>query len=283
MSRFILEDELLSAVKEETFIKNGSEICCEGLKYDFRVSSKFVSPRFNKRERDFDERDVDEFVIKPGETAFVTTEETLELPNDVFCQLSTKRKLSHEGILVLGGFCVDPNYKGKLFFGLHNLTREDYPFKPGKKLIAGVFYKLDPEEIQNIHSDPVSLYDFPDDLLKNIKTFQSASTETLENKIFDLSKEISLLRDQIDTDKTWKEEFRQGLSQNNKQISEIGESIKALSEKLGQEIDDRKAGESKLKSKFSIIQGIGIILGAIFGGGVVSLIVMYLAGILNFG
>lgn len=60
-------------------------------------------------------KNVDEFVIKPGETAFVTTEETLELPGDVFCQLSTKRKLSHEGILVLGGFYVDPNYKGKLF------------------------------------------------------------------------------------------------------------------------------------------------------------------------
>lgn len=283
MSRFILENELLEAVKNETFIKNGLANCCEGLKYDFRVSSKFVSPRFNKREKDFDEKNSDEFVIKSGETAFVTTEETLELPSDMFCQLSTKRKLSHEGILVLGGFCVDPNYKGKLFFGLHNLSREDYPFKPGKKLIAGVFYKLDSEEAKVINSDPVSLYDFPDDLLKNIKTFQTASTEALENSIADLSKEISFLKDQIDTDKSWKEEFRQGLSKNNEQISKISESINVLTEKLGQEVDERKSGESKLKSKFSLIQGIGIILGALFGGGVISLVVMYLAGILNFG
>lgn len=56
MSRFILENELISAVKEGTFIKGGSEKCCEGLKYDFRVSKKFVSPRFKKREKDFDEK-----------------------------------------------------------------------------------------------------------------------------------------------------------------------------------------------------------------------------------
>jgi deoxycytidine triphosphate deaminase len=131
----------------------------------------------------YDEKDEASFVIKPGETAFVETEEDLELPNDIFCQLSTKRKLSHDGILLLGGFCIDPNYKGKLFFGLHNFTREDYPFRPTKKLVAGIFYKLDENEAKAITSTPEPMYEFPDELIKNVKFFRSASTESLETKI----------------------------------------------------------------------------------------------------
>lgn len=173
---------------------------------------------------------------------------------------------------------------------MHNLTREDYPFKPEKKLIAGVFYKLDPEEAKLVHSAPESLYEFPDDLLKNIGTFQSASTEALESRIEKLSEEISLLQGQIDSDRSWKEEFRMGLSKNNEQIAKtneqiekISKSIEDLTKNLEKEISERTTGESTLKSKFSLIQGIGIVLGAIFGGGLVSLIVMYIAGILNFG
>jgi hypothetical protein len=54
-----------------------------------------------------------------------------------------------------------------------------------------------------------------------------------------------------------------------------------MGEKLNKEIDERKDNVSKLKIQTSIIKGIGIVLGFIIGGGVVSLIVMYLAGILK--
>ena len=282
MSRLILENELREAIEKSSFIKNGSLASCEGMKYDFRVSSKLLSPRFN-RERVFDENDETSFVIKPGETAYVMTEEDLDLPKNMFCQLSTKRKLSHDGILLLGGFSIDPNYKGKLFFGLHNLSREDYPFRPGKKLVAGVFHELSDEEAEVVTSNPEPLYDFPDELLKNIKFFKSASTEALESKIEEMRTSLSLLKEQIDTDKSWKEEFKNGLFQNNQQISKLGESLNELSKKLGIEIDERKQGEANLRTSSSVIKGIGLVLGAILGGGVVSLIVLYLAGILNFG
>jgi len=100
MSRIITENELKEAINNNSFIKNGSLKSCEGMKYDFRVSFKLLSPSFS-RDRVFDENNESSFVIKPGETAFVETEEDLDLPNDIFCQLSTKRKLSHDGILLL--------------------------------------------------------------------------------------------------------------------------------------------------------------------------------------
>ena len=51
--------------------------------------------------------------------------------------------------------------------------------------------------------------------------------------------------------------------------------------KSGIEIDDRKSYDSKLEIRMSVIRGIGIVLGAIFGGGLVSLIVLFIAGILK--
>lgn len=281
MTKFILEDELRDAVTTSSFIKNGSLESCEGMKYDFRVSSRLLSPRFN-RDRVFDEKDESSFVIKPGETAYVVTEEELNLPSNVFCQLSTKRKLSHDGILVLGGFSVDPNYNGRLFFGMHNLSNEDYPFLPGKKIIAGIFYKLSDEEAEVITSIPEPLYDFPDALIKNVKFFRSTSAEALEAKIEELKTSLSTIKDQIDSDKTWKEEFKRGLSENNDQIGKLGLSLDKLAEKLGQEIDERKQGEAALDVKYSVVNGIGKVLGFIFGGAVAALLALLLAGILKF-
>jgi len=179
-------------------------------------------------------------------------------------------------------------------------------------LVAGIFHKLSEDEAKTITSAPEPLYDFPDELIRNVKFFRTASTEALEAKIEELKSNISTLKEQIDTDRSWKEEFKNGLSQNNEQILRLGSSLENLTQKLGQEIDERKQGESaqnlqlsssleklalKLgqeiderkqgeathKANYSVIKGIGIVLGAILGGGFVSLIVMYLAGILNFG
>jgi len=153
MPQLILENELREIVKNNSFIKNGSIQSCEGIKYDFRVSARLLSPHFN-RDRVFDEKDETNFVIKPGETAYVVTEEELDLPNNIFCILSTKRKLSHDGIILLGGLIVDLNYKGRLFFGLHNLSGIDFPFQPNKKLVAGVFYKINEEKALQVVTKP---------------------------------------------------------------------------------------------------------------------------------
>ena len=52
-------------------------------------------------------------------------------------------KLSLDGIVILGSLIIGPNYKENLIFGLYNLSSHNYPLLPGKKLVAGVFYKFD--------------------------------------------------------------------------------------------------------------------------------------------
>lgn len=284
MPDLIVYKEIVEAVESQTFIKNGDVNCCEGLKYDFRLSNRILKATL-KRPVDFsDQSDVaiqKELFIRPNEVAFVLTEETLALPQNMFCQLSTKRRLSHDGIVLLGGFTVDPNYNGKLLFGLYNISSQDYVLIPGRKIIAGIFYKIDDELTKYFTSTPQPLNDFPDELIKMIRNYNPVTTESFVSEIEDLKKTISDIRDSISSDKTWKEEFKAGLKQNNDQIKDLSLALKDITEKLGTEIDDRKKYDSKLEIRMSIIKGIGIGLSALLGGGLVSLIVLYVAKILK--
>src|SRR5712692_596472 len=103
----ITGDHLRRAVETQTFIKNGLAENAEGIKYDFRMGSQVLKAKFG-RSMDMakmSEEQKAEMVIESGEVVFVLTEESLELPDNIMAHLMPKRKLSHEGILVLGGFC----------------------------------------------------------------------------------------------------------------------------------------------------------------------------------
>jgi deoxycytidine triphosphate deaminase len=84
--QIIVENELIKAVEDGTFIKDGKNTSCEGIKYDFTLSKIALTAALGKP------CNIGEYkenaVIKPGEIAFVMTEEELRLPNDIYCQLS---------------------------------------------------------------------------------------------------------------------------------------------------------------------------------------------------
>ena len=108
MANIIAGDKLLKAVKSQTFIKGGDVKCAEGVKYDFRVSSKILKANY-KRPIDVNkltETEKKELFIDPGEMIFILTEERLDLPDNMIAELSPKRKLSHAGVLAIGGFCI---------------------------------------------------------------------------------------------------------------------------------------------------------------------------------
>lgn len=287
MNGVFSEQELREAVISQTYIKNGNPENCEGMKYDFRLSNRVLRADFNRplEFADSSTNEQEKLVIEPGEVAFVMTEEDLDLPNNVFCQLSSKRKLSHGGIIVLGGFTVDPNYRGKLIFGLYNISSRKYPIIPGKKLVAGIFYKLDESEISQTNVIPEALYDFPDDLLAMIKEYKPINNSDALNSfnatMEALREEVKAIKSQIDSDKAWKDDFKKGLDENNEQINKIGNVVTEIANKLSQEIDERKTESADLKTR---IKGASIFLAVLIaiGGGIFTLIVTYLAGILQF-
>jgi dUTPase len=280
MADVVLHDELCSAVENNQFIKGGLLSSCEGIKYDFRLSKRILKADFKQPIDIGPSFDQTNLVVRPGEVVFVMTEETLELPNNIFCQLSAKRKLSHAGIITLGGFIVDPNYTGKLLFGLYNISSKEFPIMPGKKLVAGVFYKIDDDEVKKFSTTPESLNDFPDELVRLISDYKSLAIESLSEELNTIKLEMKSLKEQVDSDRSWKEDFKEGLEQHNQQITKLGETLQDIADKLGKEVDERKTTNSKISEQFHILRGIGYVLSFLFGGGLFTYLA-WLTGILH--
>lgn len=223
MPRTLTYEELVEAVEKSSFIKNGVKESAEGIKYDFRMGSRVLKASKHGAV-DMDEMsqtEQNEMVVEPGEVVFVLTEETLELPNTLMAHLVPKRKLSHEGIIVLGGFCIDPLYNGKLLVGLYNFSSTPFSLKPRRKLIAAVFYELQGNEIGTVNKPEATVTDFPDDLEKFIHSYQPIDLKGLRENITNLDTQIQDLRNEIITDKQWKRDFQGKLDQQSERIDKI--------------------------------------------------------------
>jgi deoxycytidine triphosphate deaminase len=75
-------------------------------------------------------------ILEPGDTAFVSTNETFDMPGWLTGTISIKASLARQGVLLLTGLVVDPHYRkgagndGKLHFTLANLGGETVVIEP---------------------------------------------------------------------------------------------------------------------------------------------------------
>jgi hypothetical protein len=180
-------------------------------------------------------------VVRPGELVYVMSEEQLDLPRDVTADLSLKRKISHLGIQVLGGSSVDPGYRGRLVFALHNLSTRPFPLQPGRKLVAAQFYRLSPEETPPSTSRvPEPLYEFPDDLVQLMAVYEPATTEGLQQSVHDLTRTVEDLKRQIEDKEEWYERFQESLDKVTKNVADLTINVDKLQSSLREEIEARK-------------------------------------------
>ncbi|HKE80762.1 MAG TPA: dCTP deaminase [Solirubrobacteraceae bacterium] len=102
----------------------------------------------------------DSFVIHPGEFVLGTTQEYVELPDDIVSRIEGKSSLGRLGLIVhaTAGF-VDPGFKGTLTLEITNLTRVPIILWPGKPIAQLSFMTLDrPAERPYGHPDLGSHY-----------------------------------------------------------------------------------------------------------------------------
>lgn len=88
------------------------------------------------------------FVLKPGETAFVTTAERLTMPRDLVGLLGPRFDNTERGVLFFGGNLVDPGYgwdedglpRGgePLSFTIANVGASTFELRPGEDEIASL-------------------------------------------------------------------------------------------------------------------------------------------------
>jgi dUTPase len=160
--------------------------------------------------------------VDPGEVVFVKTIETLVLPKNINALLSPKRKLSHLGLIVLGGFCVDPLYRGPLFIGLYNFSSTPFPLIPGKKVIAALFNRLEGDEVTDFPTpDPMADDGFPDELITLIRNYKPVEVKALSESVIDLQAKLNALTAEVRDDRSWKQEFKESLDRQSGVIDRI--------------------------------------------------------------
>ena len=84
------------------------------------------------------------FVIHPGEFVLGSTEEYVELPDDLVARIEGKSSLGRLGLIVhaTAGF-VDPGFRGTLTLEITNLTRVPIKLWAGKPIAQLSFMTLD--------------------------------------------------------------------------------------------------------------------------------------------
>lgn len=88
-------------------------------------------------------------ILEPGQTAFISTRERLNVPDWLTGNISIKGELAGKGILLLTGLIVDPGYHkggsgdGRLHFRLANLGKRPVVLEPGRtKIVSIQFLRL---------------------------------------------------------------------------------------------------------------------------------------------
>jgi deoxycytidine triphosphate deaminase len=274
MAHLITGERLEKAVADGGFIQGGAPACVEGAKYDFRMSPLILKASFgtpvNIEKLPEDQRAA--VKVEPGEVVFVRTIEKLALPNNVMAMLSSKRKLSHQGIIVLGGFAIDPKYRGPLFVGLYNFSSTPFHLQSGRKLIAAMFYELAGTELSEFPvPEPMGEHDdFPDELVTLIKNYKPVELKWVSEALTETQRRLDALSAEFHDDKSWKREFQEALESQNKQIDKLLEGLR-------EEKDARKEEDAAIKGRLDALSEttalfksawviLAIIVAAILGG-----------------
>ncbi len=237
-------NDLLQAVSPGGFIQNGKSENVDGIKYDFSLSQRVLKAKFKQpiNIEELPQTTRTEFVVEPGEVVFVLTEESLKMPDNVMAILIPKRKLSHDGIMILGGLSVDPLYSGKLLIGLYNLSSSNFPIIAGKKLIGAQFYKLSDEEKLNIDAPLVTIKDFPEELIKLMQNYKPISMDYLMSSMSNLESRFENLLQEFRSKDDWFEKLQSSMDKHEKNIDKILEGLQ-------REVDDRRQSDDTIKNE----------------------------------
>jgi hypothetical protein len=162
--------------------------------------------------------------------------------------LSSKRKLSHSGILILGGLVIDPLYHNYLQIGLYNFSSTPFPLRPGKKLIAATFYELAGDELAEFEvPESTKAEGFGDELIGLIRNYRPIEIKGVYDELQETKRQLQELRASILDDRQWKDDFKDALTRHNQQLERIIDGLE-------KEIKAREKGDEEIGRK---LEGIG--------------------------
>jgi deoxycytidine triphosphate deaminase len=257
MPKVISGKRLQEAIENNKFLSGGDASSCDGIKYDFRLDDCILKPKFGVpvNYSSFPiEKQGTELVVTPGEMVFVMTKETLNLPINIYSQLSPRRKMTEFGIVTLGGFAIDPGYNGKLLFGLYNVSSEDFKLVPNAKLAGAVFYELEDDELLSDYTPPKAIDGFSSTLIEKISKYQPIGIKTLEESVKEIKKQLEVFEKGLSKNTDAIDKLEELVHKTSKNIERISEDINSLKDALKLESESRKNAleqESKAREVLS--------------------------------
>jgi deoxycytidine triphosphate deaminase len=158
----LARSEIERWIRKGTFVKGTwKEENLRGAAYDLRVARDYLvlpeGKRYWKNGPAGYRRRETPFWLMPGEVAFVSTVEDLKMPDNLAANVAVKFRNSLNGILVMGGFLVDPGYRGRLHFQLANIGRDPFLVVPERTSVAALqFLRVEGETELGNHPPPES-------------------------------------------------------------------------------------------------------------------------------
>jgi deoxycytidine triphosphate deaminase len=284
MSKVISGKRLQEAIKNAEFLSGGDISCCDGIKYDFRLDECILKSKFGVpiNYSSFPvEKQGSELVVSPGEMVFVMSKETLTLPQNVFSQLSTRRKMTEFGIITLGGLAIDPGYNGKLLFGLYNISSENFKLVPDAKLVGAVFHELEDDELLADYTPPKAIDGYSSTLIEKVSKYQPIGITTLEEAIKEIEKQLESFKKGLTKNSDAIEKLEELMHQTGKNIDRISSDIGDLSTGLKLEAEARKSISKEVDTKIATLKG-ALWLATALGGSFLTLLIGYLIGLIKF-
>lgn len=81
--------------------------------------------------------------IKPGQFAFLMTQESVSVPDDALALISMRAGYKFKGLINVSGFHVDPGWQGKLLFSVYNAGPAEVIVQLGDPMFLIVYADLD--------------------------------------------------------------------------------------------------------------------------------------------
>lgn len=253
MANNITGENLKKLVEEGRVIENGAINNCGPIKYDFVLSDEILKSDFNSPVKlsDLTAEEKRLAVIQPGEVVYVLTKERVNIPSNMYMNLSANRSMSEYGVLTLGGFAVDPGYSGKLMFGLYNYSSTPFTLIPGAKLVGGVFFSFNEEETINSEylEKPRAIDEFPARLISIISKYSPVGLSSLEESIKAIDNQVNALKQELNKSKDELNSLRYLVQETQEQTNRNSRTVKDVSESvadLTKSVQDLKGEVGKL-------------------------------------
>ena len=161
--------------------------------YNLRMGGDYYVTGNATEEGKFDTKLIDneQFIIPAGHSAYLISEETLKIPNDVMAFISMRTGTKFKGLINVSGFHVDPGYEGQLIYAVYNAGPSDICIRKGEEIFKIWFADLDESAGENYIYTKGSKASISNELIESGINNKIYSLQSFAKELEEFKKELN--------------------------------------------------------------------------------------------